>query len=61
MIKQFIDEFKYVGIFGNANIAKTQDWLKVITSEVNTVSGVYDSTRQSCLKKDSLQIEILYS
>lgn len=61
LIKQFIDEFKYVGIFGNANIANKQDWIQVITSEVDTVSGVFDSTNDSCLKKDSLQIEVLHS
>jgi hypothetical protein len=61
MINQFLEDWKYIGIFGNANIAMKQDWIEILRTKVETVSGVFDSERSLCLKTDSLQIEILYS
>lgn len=53
MAKQFIDEWKAIGIFGNANIANTKDWLSVISS-VNTTTGVFNATTNSCSLFNSL-------
>ena len=61
MVSQFIDGFASVGVFGNADISHTKDWLDVIISEVITLEGELDAERNSCIKKVSLQIEVLYS
>jgi hypothetical protein len=54
MIKQFIDEWQYLGIFGNADIAMKQDWIKVLRDIESTAAGDYDAERSLCLKTDSL-------
>ena len=61
MVSQFIDGVASVGVFGNADISHTKDWLDVIISEVITLEGELDAERNSCIKKVSLQIEVLYS
>lgn len=61
MINQFLDEWKSIGVFGNAEIAMKQDWISVLLSPRPASKGTFVPSKNLCVKEDSLQIEILFS
>jgi hypothetical protein len=61
VISRLLNDYKYVGVFGNADPEYKGDWDQVITSAVDTVKGTFDAERQICTKNNNLQIEILVS
>lgn len=63
---QFMSNFHYLGIFGNANPEYKQDWVKVVFSDAEkeklSEKGVYDEFTETCTKiTSSLEVEILTS
>jgi hypothetical protein len=55
------ESWEYVGVFGNADVTKKQDWVPVIKDDFTTMVGIYDPIRQSCFKETTVIVEILYS
>jgi hypothetical protein len=55
-----LDSFARVGRYGNANYHYPSDWLTPINQDM-TISGVFNSTDQSCTYTSAVQVQILTS
>jgi len=64
IFSQFINDFEYLGIYGNAQTKHSEDWLGTIFVDEEKLSeaGEYDSFKKSCKNfASSFEIEILTS
>jgi hypothetical protein len=63
IFKQLYDRFKYVSVFGNANIQNEQDWVKVIYESGSQPAkfGTWDAATKTCTGLVGLNIRFLTS
>lgn len=65
IFNQFVANFKYLGIFGNANVDYTQDWTSVLYDNMDQLTqpntGTFDSDTNTCTTVTSLEVEIITS
>ena len=55
------EQWKQIGMFGNANISMQKDWRSVLATVVEEGGNTYDSERKMCKKLNVMEIEVLYS